>query len=207
MTEAQTKPSLLTQMGGVAGMGYAGLPSVVFVIANAAADLRAAVMLGVGAGAGIAGLRLLRREPLQPALSGLLGVAVGAVIAYRTGDAKDFFVVGIWASLLLALVFLASILVRRPLVGVIWSALNGSGQAWRTDRTALIGYDIATLAVTAVFAARFVVQNWLYSVDATDWLAFARIAMGYPLMGVALVVVVWAVRRSGRRGAAHPADA
>ena len=31
--------------------------------------------------------------------------------------------------------------------------------------------------------------------------------MGYPLMGVALVVVVWAVRRSGRRGAAHPADA
>ena len=95
MTEAQTKPSLLTQMGGVAGMVYAGLPSVVFVIANAAADLRAAVMLGVGAGAGIAGLRLLRREPLQPALSGLLGVAVGAVIAYRTGDAKDFFVVGI----------------------------------------------------------------------------------------------------------------
>ena len=130
MTEAQTKPSLLTQMGGVAGMVYAGLPSVVFVIANAAADLRAAVMLGVGAGAGIAGLRLLRREPLQPALSGLLGVAVSAVIAYRTGEAKDFFVVGIWASLLLALVFLASILVRRPLVGVIWSALNGSGQAW-----------------------------------------------------------------------------
>ena len=95
---------------------------------------------------------------------------------------------------------------RRPLVGVIWSALSGSKQTWRTDRTALIGYDIATLAVTAVFAARFVVQNWLYSVDATDWLAFARIAMGYPLMGVALVVVVWAVRRSGRRGAAHPAD-
>ena len=31
-------------------------------------------------------------------------------------------------------------------------------------------------------------------------------AMGYPLMGVALVVVVWAVRRSGRRVAAHPAD-
>ena len=82
MTEAQTKPSLLTQMGGVSGMVYAGLPSVVFVVANAAADLRAAVMLGVGAGAGIAGLRLLRREPLQPALSGLLGVAVGAVIAY-----------------------------------------------------------------------------------------------------------------------------
>lgn len=207
MTDAQPKPTLLTQMGGVSGMVYASLPSVVFVVANAAVDLRAAVALGVGAGAGIAGLRLLRREPLQPALSGLLGVAVGAFIAYQTGDAKNFFVVGIWASLVLALVFLASILVRRPMVGVIWSALSGGGQAWRTDRVAVLGYDIATLAVTAVFAARFVVQNWLYSLDATGWLAFARIAMGYPLMAVALVVVVWAVRRSGRRVAAQPADA
>jgi hypothetical protein len=59
-----------------------------------------------------------------------------------------------------------------------------------------MGYDVATLALVAVFAARFVVQNWLYGQDATGWLAFARIAMGYPLTAVALVVVVWAVRRA-----------
>lgn len=200
MTEPHTdpKPTVLAQMGGAAGMLCAALPSVAFVVADAVASLHVAVTVGVGAGAGIAGLRLLRREPLQPAFSGLFGVAIGAFIAYQTGDARDYFLIGIWASFALAVVFLASIVVRRPLVGVIWSALTGGGQAWRTDQASRRGYDIATLAATAVFASRFVVQNWLYGEDSTGWLAFARIAMGYPLTAAALVVAVWAVRRSRR---------
>jgi hypothetical protein len=192
----EPKPSMLQQAGGVPGLVYASLPSVVFVAADAVTGLHAAVALALGAGVAIALLRVLRKESVQPALSGLLGVAIGAFIAYQTGDAKDYFLVGIWASFVLAVVFLASVLVRRPLVGVIWGALSGSGQAWRTNTSARMGYDIATLALVAVFAARFVVQNWLYGQDATGWLAFARIAMGYPLTAVALVVVVWAVRRA-----------
>jgi Protein of unknown function (DUF3159) len=200
--DTQPKPTPLQQVGGVSGLLYASLPSVVFVVADAVTGLHTAVALAVGAGAGIALLRLLRKEPVQPALSGLLGVVIAAFIAYQTGDAKDYFLVGIWASFVLAVVFFASVLLRRPLVGVTWGALSGSGQAWRADTSARMGYDIATLALVAVFAARFVVQNWLYGQDATGWLAFARIAMGYPLTAVALVVVVWAVRRAGRRGSA-----
>jgi hypothetical protein len=197
--ETQPKPTPLQQAGGVPGLLYAGAPSVVFVVADAVAGLHTAVAVAVGAGAGITGLRLLRREPLQPAVSGLLGVAIAAFIAYQTGEAKDYFLVGIWVSLVLAVVFFASVLLRRPLVGVIWGAMSGSGQAWRTDRPSRFGYDLATLALGAVFAARFVVQNWLYGLDATGWLAFARIAMGYPLAALALVVAVWAVRRASRR--------
>ncbi|MGP4050849.1 DUF3159 domain-containing protein [Streptomyces sp. 2A115] len=33
-------------------------------------------------------LRLVRKEPLQPALSGLFGFAVAAFVAYKTGLAK-----------------------------------------------------------------------------------------------------------------------
>jgi hypothetical protein len=206
MTEAdrKEKPTPLQQMGGVSGLVYASLPSVAFVVAEAVTGLHTAVAIAVGAGAGIALLRLLRKEPVQPALSGLLGVAIAAFIAYQTGDAKDYFLVGIWGSFVLAVVFFASILVRRPLVGVIWGALSAGGQAWRSDASARMGYDIATLALVAVFAARFVVQNWLYGQDATGWLAFARIAMGYPLSAVAIVVVVWAVRRADRRVSAAP---
>jgi hypothetical protein len=198
----EQKPTVLQQAGGMPGLIYASLPSVVFVVADAVTGLHTAVALAVGAGAVIALLRLLRKEPVQPALSGLLGVVIAAFIAYQTGDAKDYFLVGIWGSFVLALVFFASVLLRRPLVGVIWGALSGSGQAWRADTSARMGYDIATLALVAVFAARFVVQNWLYGQDATGWLAFARIAMGYPLTAVALVVVVWAVRRADRRSSA-----
>ncbi|WP_281399479.1 DUF3159 domain-containing protein [Saccharopolyspora phatthalungensis] len=35
--------------------------------------------------------------------------------------------------------------------------------------------------------------------DATGWLAFAKIAMGTPLTALALLVVVWAFRRSTKR--------
>ena len=110
----EQKPTALQQAGGVPGLIYASVPSVVFVVADAVTGLHAAVALAVGAGAGIALLRLLRKESVQPALSGLLGVAIGAFIAYQTGDAKDYFLVGIWVSFVLAVVFLASVLVRRP---------------------------------------------------------------------------------------------
>jgi hypothetical protein len=208
MKEAVTerKPSALQQMGGAPGLIYASVPSVVFVVAEAVTGLHAATALAVGAGAGITLLRLLRKEPLQPAVSGLLGVAISAFIAYQSGEAKDYFLVGIWGSLAFAVVFFASVLVRWPLVGVIWGAMSGGGQAWRADGSARIGYDVATLALVATFAARFVVQNWLYDLDATGWLAFARIAMGYPLSGLVLVVVVWAVRRADRRMATGVSD-
>lgn len=208
MKEAVTerKPSVLQQIGGVPGLIYASVPSVVFVVAEAVTGLHAATALAVGAGAGITLLRLLRKEPLQPAVSGLLGVAISAFIAYQSGEAKDYFLVGIWGSLAFAVVFFASVLVRWPLVGVIWGAMSGGGQAWRSDSSARMGYDVATLALVATFASRFVVQNWLYDLDATGWLAFARIAMGYPLSGLALVVVVWAVRRADRRMATRVSD-
>lgn len=193
------KPTLLQQMGGVSGLVYAGVPSVAFAVADAVTGLHIAVAVAVGAGAGIALWRVLRKEPVQPALSGLLGVAIAAFIAYQTGSAKDYFLVGIWSSLVLAVVFFASVVLRRPLVGIIWSALSGRGGRWRADRRSRVGFDVATLALATVFAARFVVQNWLYGQDATGWLAFARIAMGYPLTAAALLVVVWAVRRARRR--------
>lgn len=197
--ERQRGQTLLEQMGGVAGLVYSGLPTVVFVMADAAVGLNTAVALAVGAGAGITLLRLLRRESVQPAVSGLFGVAIAALIAYQTGDAKDYFLVGIWTSFAAAVVFFVSVLVRWPLVGVIWGAISGSGQGWRADTASRLAYDIATLTFTAVFAARFVVQNWLYDADSTGWLAVARIAMGYPLLAVGLVVLVWAVRRSDER--------
>lgn len=200
----QSKPTLLDHMGGLAGLVYSGLPSVAFVLVDAIVGLNAAVVVAVGVGAGITVLRLLRRESIQPAVSGLLGVAVAAFIAYQTGSAKDYFVLGIWVSAALAVVFLVSVLVRWALVGVIWNLLNGAGHSWRSDRVSRQAYDIATWAFVAVFIARFVVQQWLYDTDSTGWLGFARIAMGYPLLALALVVVVWAVRRSAKQLRALP---
>ncbi|MBB4684778.1 DUF3159 domain-containing protein [Amycolatopsis jiangsuensis] len=197
--EPQRQPTLLEQMGGLSGLFYSSLPVIVFVLLNAFFGLTVAIWGSLGSAVAITVLRIVRKEPLQPAISGFFGVAIAAFIAFRTGSAKGFFLFGIWSSLVYCGVFVLSIVVRWPLAGVVWNALNGTGNAWRKDKPSLRGYDIATLALALVFAARFVVQRWLYDSDYTGWLAFAKIAMGYPLYALGLLVVVWAVRRSDKR--------
>ena len=199
--EEEPQPTLLEQMGGISGLVYSSLPVVVFVLVNAIAGLMPAIWAAVCSAVVIAVVRLVRKEPLQPAISGFFGVAIAAFIAYRTGSAKGFFLFGIWASLLYGGLFLASVVVRWPLAGVIWSTLNGQGTKWRADKVARRYYDIATLVWTVVFGARFIVQHWLYEANYTGWLAFAKLAMGYPLMVIALGATVWAVRKADKRQA------
>ncbi|MGZ4561723.1 MAG: DUF3159 domain-containing protein [Mycobacteriaceae bacterium] len=196
------KKSMLEQMGGPGGVVASSLPVVVFVIVNSFAGLTGAMWSAVAAAVAIAGLRLVRREGLQPAVSGLFGVAIAAYLAHRTGSAKGYFLLGIYTSLAYGAVFAISVLVRRPLVGVVWSLLNGHGWAWRAQPVAVRAFDVATLAWVGVFGARFVVQQWLYGNDQTGWLAVARIGMGLPLYGLALLVTFWAIRRSDRATAA-----
>ncbi|ATL81245.1 integral membrane alanine and leucine rich protein [Streptomyces malaysiensis subsp. malaysiensis] len=186
-------------MGGTTGLVYMMLPVVAFVLANSSYGLTAAVCTAVGVALAISVLRLVRKESVQPALSGLFGVAVASFVAWKTGSAKGFFLTGIWANLALAVLFLVSVLVRRPLAGVVWGALNGTGTAWLKDKPSRHYYDIATLTLVGVFAARVAVQQWLYDQDRTGWLAVAKIAMGYPLLALAFLVVLWAGRRSGKR--------
>lgn len=192
-------PNVLDQLGGPSGVVYTTVPVVAFVTATAFVALPTAIGIAVGVGLGVTGLRLLRGERLMTALGGLFGVAAAGGVAAWTGSANDFFLIGIWAALAGAVVTLASLLVRRPLTGVVWNALHGGGHPWREDRPTLHAHDVATLAATAVFAARFAVKQWLYLADATGWLAFAKVAMGTPLTALALLVAVWAFRRSTKR--------
>lgn len=205
--ELDRSQTLLEQMGGLSGLIYSTLPVLVFVPVNTFAGLTAAIWAALGVAAGVLGWRLYRRDPIQPAISGFLGVGLCAFIAYRVGEAKGFFLFGIYTSLVYGGVFALSILLRWPLVGVIWGALNGHGTGWRADPRIRRLYALATAVWVVVFGARYLVQSQLYDTDQTTWLAVARIAMGWPLTAVALIVTVWAVRRAGHLPAAKPAKA
>ncbi len=174
------------------------IPVVVFVAVNPFVGLVPAIWAALGVAIALGVWRLIRREPVQPAVSGILGVALCAFIAYRTGEARGFFLYGIWYSLVAGVALMVSVVVRRPLVGVLWSVLNGSGFSWLTNRRAKLGFDVAT-AVWAVFLlARFVVQRYLYDLQQTEWLGVARLAMGLPLTALAALVTIWAIRRAVR---------
>jgi hypothetical protein len=195
VTTNRTSPeSLLAQVGGVSGVIYSSLPVVVFVVVSGLSGLLAAIGSALGVAALVLLWRLIRRESTQPALSGFIGVAVCALIAYIVGQSKGYFLLGIWMSLLFAVVFAVSVLIRRPVVGYAWSWASGRDRGWRDVPRAVYAFDIATLCWMLVFGARFVVQRLLYDADQTGWLGVARIAMGWPLTLLAALATYVAIK-------------
>jgi hypothetical protein len=197
------RKQLLDSIGGWTGTVITALPPVVFVVVNATAGLRPAIFAAVGAGVALAGYRLARKQSVQQAVTGLFAVVVAALIAARTGQARGYFLLGIWGSFIYAVPFAVSIAARRPLIGLLWEFLDPSpedpaqpGRPWYRRRHLLRAYTWATLIATVLFLARGIVQATLYHENATGWLAFARVAMGYPLYIAAVGSGYWIVRRA-----------
>ena len=189
---------MMEQLGGVAGIIYSSVPVLVFVGTSRLMGLAAAAGAALGVATLVLLWRLLRRDSVQPAVSGLIGVAVCVLIAYLLGESKGYFLLGIWTSLIWAAVFAVSMLIRRPVVGYLWSWLHGHDQHWRNVRRAVYAFDVATLTWVLVFGARFVVQRLLYASDHTGWLVVARIAMGWPLAAGAALVTYLAIKAAQR---------
>jgi Protein of unknown function (DUF3159) len=190
--------ALLAQMGGVSGLISSSLPVVVFVPVSTAFGLMPAIGSALGVAALVLVWRLLRRESMQPAVSGFIGVAVCVAIAYLIGQSKGYFLLGIWSSLVYAGLFAGSVLVRRPLVGYIWGWVHDHDTDWRRVRKAVFAYDIATLIWALVFVSRFIVQRYLYDLDQTGWLGVARIAMGWPLTAAAALATYFPIKAAER---------
>ncbi|MEH6821481.1 MAG: DUF3159 domain-containing protein [Dietzia psychralcaliphila] len=189
-------------MGGVRGLVYSSIPILTFVPVNGFWGLTVAIWAALGVAVAMLAWSLVRRENPQPAISGFIGVAIGVLIAWRTGSAKGYFLYGIITQAVYGGAFALSALARWPLVGVIWGFLDGKGMSWRRNPHARRWYAIATWIWAGLFAIRAVLQYALYLNDEVNWLGAARIAMGWPLALVAFAATIWAVRRA----MAHESD-
>jgi hypothetical protein len=110
---------VLDQLGGWRGMIDATVPTVAFIVANALGGLRVGIWTALGVAVLVFLLRIVRRESVQQGISGLVGVGIAVAIAAASGEARDFFVLGILRNAAIGVVLLGSILVRWPLIGVI----------------------------------------------------------------------------------------
>lgn len=187
------------QLGGWRGLVESSVPVVVFVLVNVIADLNPALIASVGIAVAIAALRLIQRRPIRHAVNGLFGVGIGAFIAWRTGDEKDFYLPGILYGIGYGLALLASVALRQPLVGWIWSVIVAGGKAeWRTDPRLIRLFSRLTVLWGVVWLAKVGVQAALYLADQDTALGVARLVLGYPPYLLLLAFTVWAVRRVTR---------
>ena len=117
---------VLEQLGGWRGMLDATLPTVAFIVANSLGGLRRGIYAALVAAVLVFLLRLVRRESIQQAVSGLFAVGIAVAIAAWSGQARDFFVLGIVRNAGIAAVLAGSIVLRRPLVGYVAEFLSPS---------------------------------------------------------------------------------
>jgi len=187
---------MLASVGGVRGMVETVLPGVVFVVLFVITrDLMPPLIASVAVAVLAAVARLIGRTPVTQAVSGLLGVAIGALWAWRTGEAADYYRWGLYVNLAWAVGVLVSILVRWPVVGVVVSLLFGRGFSWREDREQRRRYVLASWLWAAAFTLRLAVQVPLYLESSVGWLGTARLVMGLPMWALVLWITWLLVRR------------
>lgn len=197
MSSEEDKARILNAMGGKKGLLDSGLPALIFlVIFNVTKDVQQAAYGALALSLILTIVRLARRETIQHAISGVIGVAICAWLSNRTGKAEDFYLPGLWTNAIYGVVYLVSIIVRWPIIGVIIGPLLEENLRWRKDPMRTQVYVKATWLWVGMFAMRLLVQYPLYVSGNVNVLGTARLVMGYPLF-IATAWATWIVIKNG----------
>jgi hypothetical protein len=190
------------QLGGVRGTIEASIPVGVFVLANIIWSLKPALVIAVVTAIGIAGYRLSQRQSVRHAINGFGGIAVGALVAWHTGKATDFYLPGILITLAYGVAMLISVAVGFPLVGWLWSVVaDQGGTRWRDLAELRRTFGRLTMLWAATYLLRAGLNIWIYKASwltedqKASVLGIMRITLSFPSYLALLALTVWAVRR------------
>jgi hypothetical protein len=195
------------QLGGVRGLIESSLPVLTFVLLNvllgdavAGLEKRTALYWAI-AGAvisavGIGAYRLSRKQPVRHAVNGLFGIAVGAFLAWRTGNAEDFYLPGILLTFGQAVVLLGSVAVRKPIIGYVWGIMANRGhQDWFGNAKLFRTFQWLTLIWVASLTVRAGIQYYLWSLGEANALGIVRILISWPIYAATFAFTAWAIHR------------
>lgn len=194
--EEYVRAELSHTLGGLRGMLEGAAPFVAFTVAwMISSSLGLSLVIALACAAVLAVIRLLQRQSLRYVAQAVVPTAIAAIVAARTGRAEDAFLPGILYNGLLGLVSVISIVVRRPVVGFILGAAMGDPTGWSHDRGLVRMMTKLTAVLAVPYVLRFVIQLPLYLSGQVVWLGVAKIVLGWPLLGLALLVIGYLLSR------------
>ncbi|WP_034497276.1 DUF3159 domain-containing protein [Actinomyces sp. ICM39] len=186
-------------LGGTRGVIEATAPGLVFVVVYVATRALVPTLIAALCVALLACvIRLVQRQGLQQALSGLFGVAIGVIFAAATGRGENYFAWGIVTNIAMALVFAVSVLLRRGLVAQFYGPLTGLPKGWQSDPTYADlrrSCSLLTWMWAGIFALRVLVQAPLWLGGQVAALGVAKLILGLPLFGLGAWATWWGLRR------------
>jgi len=191
-SESEDTAAIITKaVGGVRGLVDSTLPALVFLIWwTITKDVAGACIAALSVGGVIAIWRLIRKEPMTQVLSGFFGVGIAAFIAWRSGNAANYFLPGLLINIGYLVAFLTANLLRRPLAGYLVGVFFGNkyelARDWRSHVSVRRGCEAVGWVWVSVFTSRILIQGSLYLADDVELLGVARVAMGWPLFLLAM---------------------
>lgn len=195
--EQLVRRRLAEAFGGVRGVVESAIPTIVFTVSFLVSDeLRQSLIVSAAVAVLLLVVRVVQRSNPQFVFNALVGIAIAAVFASRSGEARDVFLPGILYNGAYAVIFVFTILIGWPAVGFLVGAVVGDVTGWRSDR----GMRKLCTQMTWLFVApcvlRVVVQYPLYLADEIALLGTAKIAMGWPLQVASLLAMGWMLSRN-----------
>ncbi len=176
-------------------------PTVLFAVAAVRLSVPAAAAVAVTWCVAVLVLRLVRRESLTLAASGLGGVALGVAVALLSGDAEGFFLPGIVGNLAFGALCVVSVLVRRPALAYTSAAIYRWPMGWYLHPRVRPAYSEVTWLWAAYYLAKGGVQLLLVRQGELAALTTARLVLGWPglvgLLAVTYAYVSWRLQSLG----------
>jgi hypothetical protein len=184
----EDRDKIVQALGGKKGLFDSGIPSIVFlVVFNLRDDVKEAAMVALALSAILGVFRLLRREKLQSAVTGVIGVLICYLLVRSTGKAEDFYLPGLFINAGYGALYLITNLAGWPIIGLVLGPLLGEDLHWRKVPERKRAYQRAGWLWVGLFLIRIAVQLPLYLAGYINALGIARLVMGYPLF----IAVAW----------------
>lgn len=182
MTSHDDREKVLAAFGGKKGLIDSGIPSVIFlVVFNITDQLHSALYASIAVSALLTIIRLARRNTIQHAMSGFVGVLICAWFANRTGNASDVYLPKLLTNLGYGSVYLIANLAGWPILGLLLGPILGENLTWRNHPERKRAYLLASWLWVGMFFTRIAVQYPIYRSGNVNLLGTVNLAMGYPL--------------------------